>query len=296
MSATVEIQLVIAATGMACSILGTFLLLRRMTMLTDAITHAVLPGIVIGFLLTHDLASPWLIVGATAAGLLTVWLVELLFSSGNLKQDAAIGLVFPALFAVGVLLITMYASDVHLDIDAVLTGEPALLPFDRLAIAGLDLGPRALWPVLGSLLVNAALVLLCAHPLRLTTFDPQLAAVMGLAPGVLTYLLMGATAVTAVAAFDAVGSVLVVALFTAPAATAWLLSDRLVVVQVLATGIAVLASVLGVQTAIWFDVSIAGMVAAACGVLFGVAVLLAPQRGAIPRALRFRRARLQAGV
>ena len=140
MSASFEIQLIAVVVAVTCAIPGVFLVLQRMSMMSDAISHAILPGIVVAFLLTGDLGSPWMILGAATAGVLTVALVEILRKTGLLKEDAAIGIVFPALFSVGVVLIAQYAGDVHLDIDAVLLGELAFAPFDRITINGMDLG------------------------------------------------------------------------------------------------------------------------------------------------------------
>lgn len=149
MSPALEIQLVAVLTAMACALPGAFLVMRRMSLVSDAISHAVLPGIVVGFLLTHSLHHPLLLLLAGAAGLLTVYLIELLEKTGRLREDAAIGLVFPALFSIGVLLIARFAGQVHLDTDAVLLGELAFVPFDRLQYLGYDLGPRALWTMGG---------------------------------------------------------------------------------------------------------------------------------------------------
>ena len=142
MNASLEIQLIAIVVAVACALPGVFLVLRQMAMLSDAISHAILPGIVLVFFLTEDLGSPFLILGAAAAGVLTVALVELLRKTGLLKEDAAIGIVFPALFSVGVVLIAQYAGDVHLDVDAVLLGELAFAPFDRISLGDLDLGPK----------------------------------------------------------------------------------------------------------------------------------------------------------
>ncbi len=138
--AQVEILAIAVCTAVACSLVGTFLVLRRLAMLSDAISHAILPGIVIAFFITGDLASPWLVLGAAATGVLTVALVEALTRTRRLKEDAAMGLVFPALFSIGVVLISRYAGNVHLDVDAVLLGELAFAPFDRF-----ELGGRSTW-------------------------------------------------------------------------------------------------------------------------------------------------------
>ena len=139
MGAQLEIQLIAAIVAVACAIPGVFLVLRKMALISDAISHSILPGIVVGFLITHALNSPWLILLATITGIITVVLVEAIQKTGLVKEDTAIGLVFPALFSIGVILIAKNANDVHLDVDAVLLGELAFAPFDRLLVGGVDI-------------------------------------------------------------------------------------------------------------------------------------------------------------
>ena len=151
-SAQLEIQLIASLVAIACAIPGTFLVLRKMAMISDAISHSILPGLVVGFFITQDLNSPLLILLAAFTGVLTVVLVEKIQQTKLVKEDTAIGLVFPALFSVGVILIAKYANDVHLDIDAVLLGELAFTPFDRVYWGETDLGPKSLM-VIGIILI-----------------------------------------------------------------------------------------------------------------------------------------------
>jgi manganese/zinc/iron transport system permease protein len=139
-TAQVEIQAIAAVVAAACALPGVFLVLRRMALISDAISHAILPGIVLAFFVVEDLSSPLLVVGAAGMGLVTVVLIELLRRTELVREDAAIGLVFPVLFSAGVVLIARFADDVHLDIDAVLLGELAFAPFDRLVFWGWDWG------------------------------------------------------------------------------------------------------------------------------------------------------------
>ena len=286
-----EIQLIAMVVAAACALPGVFLVLRRVAMMSDAISHAILPGLVLAFFVTEDLASPFLIVAAAATGLLTVVLIEALSRTRRVKEDAAIGLVFPVLFSVGVVLIARFASDVHLDVDAVLLGELAFAPFDRFEIGGADLGPRALWVMGPVLLLNLAFLAVFYKELKLSTFDAGLAAALGFAPGVLHYALMGLVSVTAVGAFDAVGSILVVALMVGPPAAAYLLTDRLTGMLALSAGIGVACALVGYWTANLFDTSIAGAMATAVGVAFGLAFAFAPERGLVAQARRRKRQR-----
>jgi manganese/zinc/iron transport system permease protein len=274
-----EIQLIAIVTAVACALPGAFLVLRRVSMLSDAISHAILPGIVIAYFLTEDLNSPLLIVGAAATGVLTAGLIETLSRTRRVREDAAIGLVFPVMFSIGVIMIARYAGGVHLDVDAVLLGELAFAPFDRVMIGGADAGPKALWVMGTILLANLLFITLLFKELKLSTFDPALAATLGFSPVVLHYLLMSVVSVTAVGAFDAVGSILVVALVVGPPATAYLLVQGLGRMLGLSAALGALAALGGYWTAHALDASIAGSMATMVGVIFLLAFLFAPDQG-----------------
>jgi manganese/zinc/iron transport system permease protein len=287
--AQLEIQLIAVLAAVACALPGTFLVLRRMAMMSDAISHAILLGIVAAFFLTRDLASPLLVLGAALTGLLTVAGVDLLQRTRLVREDAATGLVFPALFSIGVILISRFAGDVHLDIDSVLLGELAFAPFDRLTLAGRDVGPRGLWLMGGILLLDAAVIAALWKEFSLSTFDGALAGALGFSPVVLTYALMGLVSVTAVGAFDVVGSILVVALMVAPPAAAWLLTDRLSRMLGLAAAFGATSALAGYWAAHALDVSIAGAMATTAGLVFVGASLVAPERGMLAVARRLAR-------
>ncbi len=268
----------------ACSLPGVFLVLRGVALMSDAISHAILLGIVVMFLLVHDLSSPWLLFGATIAGLVTVACTEALINTNRIKKDTAIGLVFPLFFSIGIILITWYARDVHLDSDMVLLGDVALAPFERFYLWGHDVGPYALWQLSGIFLLNAAVIALCFKELALATFDPQYAAVIGFTPVLIHYLIMSLTSITAVAAFDIVGAIVVVALMIVPAATAYLLTSRLRQMIVLTLELSFLAAIGGYGCAYLADVSIAGSIATVAGLIFlGVFVLQIETNRALPR-------------
>ena len=295
-SADVEILLIAIVVAVACALPGVFLVLRRMAMVSDAITHSVLLGIVLAFFVVESLNSPLLLVGAALTGVLTVWLVELLRNTGLVRGDAAIGIVFPALFSVGVILIARYADDVHLDVDAVLLGELAFAPFDRLVIGGYDLGPAALVKMSAILAVGAAAIAAFYKELKLSTFDPALAYALGFSPAVVHYGLMALVSVTAVGAFDAAGSILVVALMVGPPVTAYLLTDRLGAMLLGAAVLGAGAAVGGYWLAHVLDASIAGAMAAVVGLEFAGAYLAAPKRGLVALARRRARRRIQFAV
>jgi manganese/zinc/iron transport system permease protein len=281
-----DIQLIAAVTAAACALPGVFLVLRRMAMMSDAISHSILLGIVIGFFVVSSTTSPFLIFFAAAVGLLTVVLVESLQRTGLVREDAAIGIVFPLLFSIGVILISKYAGNVHVDLDAVLLGELAFAPFDRLTVGNWDLGPKGLW-VMGTILaINLALVAAFFKELKLATFDPALAASLGFAPALLHYGLMSVVSVTAVGAFDAVGSILVVALMIGPPAAAYLLTDDLKRMIGLSVLIGVASSIAGYWMAHWLDASIAGAMATTIGIVFLGVLLFAPARGLVAQVRR----------
>lgn len=288
-TAQMQIQFIAIMAAAACAIPGVFLVLRGMALMCDAISHVVLLGIVIMFLIVGDLQSPLLTVGAAAMGLVTVVLVEALSRTGRVKRDAAIGLVFPALFSLGIILVSHNAGNVHLDTDSVLLGELAFAPFDSLVLFGHNLGPKAAWSMSVVLLMNVALVIAFYKELKLATFDAGLAASLGFAPAVVHYGLMAAVSVTAVQAFDAVGSILVVALMIVPAAAAWLLTDKLHHMLWIATGLGTLGAIAGYWMAHLMDASIAGSMAVMLGLMFGMVLMTAPGRGLVFQAMRRRR-------
>jgi manganese/zinc/iron transport system permease protein len=289
MSPTLVILLVGSIVAASCAILGSFLVLRRMALLGDAISHAVLPGIVIAFLVTGSRSPLPMLLGAGALGLVTVFAVELLTRTRRLAGDASIGVVFPALFSVGVILISRYAAQVDLDLDCVLYGEIAYAPWDLWLVDDVSLGPRALWINGGLLAVNLVFVGALWKELKLSTFDAELSAALGFSPVLLHYLLMGAVSVTVVGAFESVGAILVVALLVVPPATAFLLTDRLSTMLALAVGCGVLSALGGYALAHALDASIAGSMATVAGVLFLLAFLLSPTHGLVSRGLRRRR-------
>jgi len=278
-SSQIEIQLIASIVAAACALPGVFLVLRKMSLISDAISHSILPGIVLGFFITHDLNSPINIILAAGTGIVTVILVEFIQKTGLVKEDTAIGLVFPAMFSVGVILIALNANDVHLDIDAVLVGELAFTPFDRLIINAIDVGPKALWLMGIILLVSVLLLIIFFKELKISTFDEGLATALGFSPVIIHYGLMSVASVTTVGAFDAVGAILVVALMIAPAATVYLLTDDLKKLLIGSVLVGVFSATIGYWVAHWLDASIAGAITTVLGLLFLLSYLFAPSRG-----------------
>lgn len=292
-NAQLEIQLIASLVAIACAIPGTFLVLRKMAMISDAISHSILPGIVLGFFITQDLNSPLLILLAALTGVLTVVLVEKIQQTKLVKEDTAIGLVFPALFSIGVIMIAKYANDVHLDVDAVLLGELAFTPFDRIYYNDMDLGPKSLWVIGIILTITIGLLIAFFKELKISTFDAGLATSLGFTPAVIHYGLMSVASVTTVGAFDAVGAILVVALMIAPAASAYLLTTNLIKMIALACFFGVFSAIAGYWMANYFDASIAGSIATMLGIVFLIVYLFAPSKGLISVLYRERQQKIE---
>lgn len=289
MSMITQITLISIVVAVACALPGVFLVLRGTTMVSDAITHTVLLGIVLAFFVTQDLRSPLLMVGATLVGVATVWAIEALQQTKLLSNDAAIGIVFPLFFSIAIILITRHAGNVHLDVDTVLMGEVAFAPFRRFVFMGIDLGPRALWSMMGILLVNATFIFLFYKELKITTFDAGFAAALGFSPALIHYGLMTLVSLTAVGAYDSVGSILVVGFMVGPPLAAFLLTDRLHVMMGITVVMAVVNSTLGVQLAFLFDTTIAGMIAVITGLTTLMIFVLSPKKGLIKASLNRKR-------
>lgn len=275
------IMLTGATVNAACALLGSFLILRRMSMMGDAISHAVLPGLVVAFALSGSMGIVPMFIGAVIVGLLTTFLTQTLHQYARVPSDASMGIVFTALFALGVILIKMYAGGLHFDIGCVYEGALEFVPFaDR--VWGL---PR---PLLSSLIVlgiNSLVLVAFWKELKLSSFDPALATTMGFSATAMHYLLMTLVSITTVASFEAVGSILVVAMLIVPASTAYLLTDRLGPMVILSAVIGVLAAVLGYWAGMYWDTSISGMMTVVAGCLFGLTVLFAPQYGVISKVI-----------
>lgn len=256
-------------------------------MVGDAISHAVLPGIVLAFLISGTRDSLWMILGAGLLGIFTTFLIEFFHKKARLQTDAAIGVTFTWLFALGIILISVFAGQVDLDQDCVLYGEIAYVPIDLwITEGGQNFGPRALWVASLILILNVLFVRVGFKQLYLTTFDPAFAATIGISVTLWNYLLMGAVSMTTVASFDSVGAILVVALMVAPPATAYLLTDKLKTMILITIVIAFIISFFGYYLAVALDGSIAGAIVTVAGILFALAFMFSPSQGLITKKFR----------
>lgn len=283
--------------GVSCALLGNFLLLRKMSMMGDAISHAVLPGLAIAYLLSEARSHVSLFLGAVVAGLVTAALIQWLSRRGRVDEGAAMGIVFTSLFALGLLLIVQAADHVDLDANCVLYGSLEFAALDRsfkFSLLGFEWGmPPAVFSLGLVTCLNIAFISLFFKELRLSSFDPDLAATLGISVNGIHYALMVLVAITAVAAFEAVGSILVIAMLIVPAAIAHLLTDRLLTMVLLSAFLAILAAVCGHMSAIFLPqalgiggISTAGMMAVMLGLFFLMACLLTLKRGRLLRQKR----------
>ncbi len=290
MSDAMAIIITAGLTATACCLLGPFLVLRRVALMGDAVSHAVLPGIVAAFLIFQTRAPLVVVLGAAVFAIVCVLAIEALRGTGLVASDAAIGLVFPALFALGVLGIHRYADDIHLDLDSTIYGEIAFTPFRTLEIGGMPFVRSVV--VMGVVAaVNLLLVSLLWKELKVTSFDPEFARTIRVSPRLLSRLLLIAVAVTAVTAFESVGAILVVTLLIVPAAAAYLLTDRLVAMVAISVAIGWVSAVGGYAGAIRIDASIAGAMGLCAAALFAVALVASPRYGLVARAVRRSRRR-----
>lgn len=277
-----HLTLMAVLVNVSCALVGSFLVLRRMSMMGDALSHAVLPGLVLAFLLSGSLSIVPMFLGAIVAGVATTFLTQTLHHYGRLSTDAAMGVVFTSLFALGVILLKLFGSKVHLDMACVYDGS-LMNVVATTSIAGVEL-PRQIYVALPVLLLNAVVVWLLWKELKLTTFDSSLASAMGISAPVIHYTLMTLVALTAVASFQVVGSILVIAMLIIPPATAQLCVERLGKLVLLSCAIGAAVGVLGSILAVRYDVSPPGTMAVLAGAFYVLAVIFSPTSGLVARA------------
>lgn len=280
--------------AVACALPGNFLVLRRQALIGDAISHVVLPGIVVAFLVTGTITAGPMLLGAAGAAILAVVAIEVIQRLGKIEPGAAMGVVFTTMFAGGVLLLEQSdTSSVHLDVEHALFGNlESLIWLDATGWGSL-LDPQALrglpveLPRMASALVAvASFIFLFWRPLKISTFDEGFAQTIGMRTQPLGLALVIVSAIAAVAAFDAVGSIIVIAMFICPPAAARLMTNRLEHQIMWSVVFATLAAVIGYVTAgygpIWLgytsSVSAAGMIATVSGVILAVTALWGPHR------------------
>ncbi|MBT3482896.1 MAG: metal ABC transporter permease [Opitutales bacterium] len=267
-----------------CGLVGCFVILRRMALVGDAISHSLLPGITIAFLLTNSRDTLPMMLGAIAAGVATVALIEAIRHSSRIKPDAAIGIVFSSLFAIGVILISAFADKIDLDAECVLYGELGFIPLqDVVMFGGMEIGPEPVVRMAIIGLIAIGLLLSFFKEMLVTSFDPGLAASLGINPTRYQYGLTLFLSVVIVSSFESVGVVLVIAMIIFPGATALLLTDRLPKAIWLSTLFSALYAGLGFHLATWLEASIAGGMTVIAGFIFGLVWIAAPDRGLLTK-------------
>jgi manganese/zinc/iron transport system permease protein len=264
-----------ALIAISCGFLGVFMMLRKMSMTGDAISHAVLPGIVIGFFVSGSQRSLEVIMGAGLLGILATLMIEGLRKKAKVQLDASIGITFTLLFAIGIILINLFAYKVDLDQECVLYGEIAYLPIDLwITKSGLNLGPRITWLAGLNFLFVIGFIYLLFKELILTSFDESFSSVMGINAKGINLALMSMVSYTTVSSFESVGAILVVALLVVPPATAFLWTKSLIPLLKLTAGLGILIAIFGYYLAYWMDSSIAGMMVTVAGIFFFLSAIL----------------------
>jgi len=264
-----------ALIAISCGLLGTFLMLRKMAMTGDAISHAVLPGIVIAFLISGSREGFAMIIGAGLLGVVATILIEYLVAKVRLQADASIGITFTFLFAIGIILITFFANQVDLDQDCVLYGEIAYVPIDLwITSSGQNMGPRIMYLAIVNLLLIITFITLFFKELKISTFDAQFATTVGLSTTAINYGLMGMVSYTTVSSFEAVGAILVVAFLAVPPAIAYLWTKDLKKLLALTVVIGIMISFLGYYFAYAINSSIAGAMATVAGMMLLVSIIV----------------------
>ena len=279
------ILLTASLVGLSSGLIGVLLILRRMAMMADAISHSVLLGIVVAYLVTRELSGVHMLIGAIAAGLLTAILVQW-FHARGVQQEASIGIVFTTLFAIGVVLIATKVGNAHLDIRHTLMGEITFIPWEKIELPWIGSIPEAVFILAIVLFVVLVALIGFYKEWKITSFDPALAASLGIPVVFMHYIFMSLVSVTSVAAFDAVGAILVVAMLITPASAAYLWTDRLLVMFALSAFFGVLSAVMGYYIAAWLDTSISGSMAFSTGVVFAVSFICSPRHGVIAKYVR----------
>lgn len=271
--------------GITCAILGCWVLLNKASMVGDAMSHSVLPGLVLVFLIAGTRAPLPMTIGAIIAAVLTVWLAQFLGSQRLIPHDAGLGAVFSVFFAIGILLLTNYAKQVDLDPGCVLYGLAETIPLARTNILGQSI-PSVMLNIVPMSGIALFFSVLLRKELLISSFDPGFALQSGFKPRGVYFMLMSLVAIVVVASFEIVGSILVLALLIGPAATAQLWTKSIRNMMLLSTGIAILAPIIGYLFALWTNTTIAGMTSVICGIFYALSLVLTHRRATVQVASR----------
>ncbi|WP_341266807.1 metal ABC transporter permease [Candidatus Phytoplasma fraxini] len=261
-----------------CSIslanLGVFLIYKKVSMVVDAISHSVLLGIVLAYLLVNDLDSPFLIIGATLVGVCTAYLIELISKNKKISKGSAIGLVFTFFFSIAIIIISKFIRNIHIDTDAVFLGNIELSE------------ASILYKIIPILILNLFFVSIFYKELKIFIFDPHLSNVLGFSSVIINYILMALVSLTAVISFDVVGSVMVIACMIGPAATATILTQRLFNCWLLSLWLAFISASLGYYLGIYLDLPVSGMISVVILSIFVIVLVFEPKNGIIAKIIK----------
>ncbi len=263
---------ILIATAAACAILGVFLVLKNLAMLMDAISHSIILGVAIAALATRNVNSPLLIIFAGLFGLLTVISIEALIKSGLIRSDSSVGIIFPLFFSLGIILISKFGRNMHLDADCVLMGQILFASYNKMTFLGMEVS-KALVKMSVMFIINLTFVIIFFKELKLNTFDEEYATLNGFSAAILSYSLMGLVSITAVTAFDVVGAILVIAFMIAPAASAYLLTKKLNHTIIMAVIIGVLEAIAAYNISLWLNLSLSGVTATLMGIVFLIVLI-----------------------
>ena len=268
-----EVLAIALLCAFSCSVLGVFLVLKNLAMISDALSHTILLGIVLAFFVVHSLSSPWLLIAAALVGLLSAYMIECLKHTRLIQEDSAIALTYSFFFSIAIILISVYASKVHIDTDMVLLGSLALAPLSRTDFLGFDLASGIV--VMGFFsIINVLFVWIFYKELVISCFDRMLALSLRMKPDLVHYIFVTLVSFQSVASFEAVGSILVISFMVGPPLCAYMLVKTLKAMLVLSSVFAVFDAFLGVWLATVFDLSIAGLISMVIGINL-IIVLLA---------------------
>jgi ABC-type Mn2+/Zn2+ transport system permease subunit len=260
--------------GIICGVIGSFIILRGMSLMGDAISHAVLPGVALSYAFGFNF-----FIGAVATGVLTAIGIGFVSQNSRIKNDTAIGILFTSAFALGIIMITMLKSST--DLYHILFGNV------------LAVRPTDMWVTVGIGVVVVVTVYAFYKELLLTSFDPTIAAAYGLKNNLIHYLLMTLLTMVTVASLQTVGIVLVVAMLITPAATAYLLTDRLWVMIYLAAGFGMVSSIIGLYFSFTYNLASGATIVMVATALFGLAFLFSHKHGIVWKSMRARKKRVE---
>ncbi|WP_323847598.1 MAG: metal ABC transporter permease [Phytoplasma sp.] len=269
-----DVFLILILCSLSLANLGVFLILKKVSMVIDAISHSVLLGIVIAYLFVKNLNSPFLIFGATLVGILTVYLIELISKNKKISKDAAIGIIFTFFFSLAIIIISIYIRDIHIDTDAVFLGNIELTHISQL------------YKIIPILILNLCFVIIFFKELKIFIFDSHLANALGFSSLLINYCLMTLVSLTAVISFDIVGSIMAIVCMIGPAATSILLTKKLFNCWLLSLWLSFVSTSLGYYLGIYFDLPVSGLISVVILVMFLLVLLFEPRNGLIAKIIK----------